>query len=92
MTLADFDYANDIALFEETDVKMAKTTEAIREIAEKLGLKMSYNKTEIMSIGQASGYNPIVPLALGNDGLIKVVGHFSTLQPSAVSIGPMSKS
>ena len=47
--LADLDYADDTALFEETDVKMAKTTEAIREIAGKLGLKMSYKKTEIMS-------------------------------------------
>ena len=32
-----------------------------------------YKKTEIMSIGQASGSNPIVPL--GNEGLIKVVDH-----------------
>ena len=43
---------------------MIKTTEAIREIAGKLGLKMSYKKTEIMSIGQASAFNPIVPLSI----------------------------
>ena len=36
---------------------MANTTEAIRAIAGKLGLKMSYKKTEIMSIEQASGSN-----------------------------------
>ena len=35
--LADLDYADDITLFEETDVEMAKTTEAIRAIAWKLG-------------------------------------------------------
>ena len=46
--LADLDYADDIALFEETDVEMAKTTEAIRATAGNLGLKMSYKKTEIM--------------------------------------------
>ena len=37
--LADLDYADDIALFEENDVEIAKTTEVIREIAGKLGLK-----------------------------------------------------
>ena len=59
MKLVALDYADDIALFEEIDVEMAKTTEAIRAIAWKLGLKMSYIKTEIMSIGQASGSNLI---------------------------------
>ena len=49
--LADLDYADDIALFKESDAEMANTTEAIRAIAGKLGLKMSYKKTEIMSIG-----------------------------------------
>ena len=44
--LADLDYADDIALFEETDVKMVETTEAIRVTAGKLGLQMSYNKTD----------------------------------------------
>ncbi|XP_072018477.1 scavenger receptor cysteine-rich domain-containing protein DMBT1-like [Amphiura filiformis] len=39
--LADLDYANDIALLEETDVKMAETTEAIRVTAGKLGLQDS---------------------------------------------------
>ena len=75
--LADLDYADDIALFKETNVEMAKTTEAIREIAGKLGLKMSYKKTEIMSIRRASISNPTVPL--GNEGLIKVVDHFKYL-------------
>ena len=53
--LADLDYADDIALFEESDAKM---TEAIRVIAGKLGLKMRYRKTEIMSIGQTRGSTP----------------------------------
>ena len=56
---------------------MANTTEAIRAIAGKLGLEMSYKKTEIMSIGQASASNPIVPL--GNEGRIKVVSYFKYL-------------
>ena len=75
--LADFDYDDDIALFEESYVKMARTTAAIRAIAGKLGLKMSYKKTQIIPIGQASGSNPNVPL--GNEGLIKVVDHFKYL-------------
>ena len=74
--LADMDYADDIALFKETDAEMAETTEAIRDIAGKLGLKMSH-KTKIMSIGQASVFNPVVPL--GNEGIIKVVDHFKYL-------------
>ena len=56
---------------------MAKTTEAIRVMAGKLGLKMSYKKTEIMSIGRASASNPTVPL--GDEGIIKVVDHFKYL-------------
>ena len=56
---------------------MVNTTEIIRAISGNLGLKMSYKKTEIMSIGQSSGSNPIVPL--GNEGLIKVVDHFKYL-------------
>ena len=75
--LADLNYADDIALYEESDADMANTTEAIRAFAGKLCLKMSYKKTEIMSIGQASGSNPIVPL--GDEGLIKVVDHFKYL-------------
>ena len=75
--LADLDYADDIALFEETDSEMAKTTKAIHICAGKLGLKMSYKKTEIMPIGRASASNPIVPL--GNEGNIKVVEHFKYL-------------
>ena len=75
--LADLDYADDIALFEESEVEMAKTTEAIRVMAGKLGLKMSYKKTEIMSIGRASASNPTVPL--GDEGIIKVVDHFKYL-------------
>ena len=43
--LADLHYADDNSLFEETDVETAKTTEAIRAIAGKLGLKMRYKKT-----------------------------------------------
>lgn len=68
--LADLDYADDIALFEETDDKMAETTEAIRKTAGRLGLKMSFKKTEIMPLGQP-GSTPSVPM--GNEGLITVV-------------------
>ena len=75
--LADLDYADDIALFEESEVEMAKTTEAIRVMAGKLGLKMSYKKTEIMSIGRANASNPTVPL--GDESIIKVVDHFKYL-------------
>ena len=75
--LADLDNADDIALFEESDVEMAETTEAIRATAGKLGLMMSYKKTEIMTIGRASVSNLVVPL--GNEGLIKVVDHFKYL-------------
>ena len=48
--LADLDYADDIALFEESETKMAETTEAIRVAAGKLGLQMSFKKTEILPI------------------------------------------
>ena len=37
--------------FEEDEKSMAKTTEAIRQSASKLGLMMSYKKTEILPIG-----------------------------------------
>ena len=37
------------ALFEESDTRMAKTTEAIRTTAAKLELHMSFKKTELMS-------------------------------------------
>ena len=87
--LADLDYANDIAVFEETATEIAQITEAIRDIAGKLGLKMSNKKTEIMSIGRASVSNPVVPL--GNEGIIKVVDHFRYLG-FAVQMGPIPKS
>ena len=69
--------SDDIALFEESEAEMAETTEAIRVTAGKLGLQMSFKKTEIMPLGQASVPNPIVPL--GNEGHIKVVQHFKYL-------------
>ena len=56
---------------------MAETTEAIHDIVGKLGLKMSYKKTEIMSIRRASVSNPMVPL--GNEGIIEVVDHLKYL-------------
>ena len=74
---SDLDYADDIALFEESDSRMAETTEAIRTTAGKLGLHMSFKKTELMSIGKSTSSNPIVPL--GNEGNIKVVEHFKYL-------------
>ena len=76
--LADLDYAGDIALFEESETKMAETTEAIRVAAGKLGLQMSFKKTEILPIQlQSSKATPAVPL--GNEGIIKVVDHFKYL-------------
>ena len=51
-TLSDLDYADDIALFEENEQNMAETTEAIRKSASRLGLMMSYKKTEILPVGQ----------------------------------------
>ena len=75
--LADLEYADEIALFEDSDAEIANTAEATRAIAGKLGLKMSYKKIEIMSIRQAIGSNPIVPLR--NEGLSNVVEHFKYL-------------
>ena len=75
--LADLDYADDIALFEAFEAAMAETTEAIRNIAGKLGLQMSYKKTEILPIGSATTSNPVVPL--GDEGNFKVVDHFKYL-------------
>ena len=75
--LADLDYADDIALFEASEAAMAETTEAIQNIAGKLGLQMSYKKTEILPIGSATTLNPVVPL--GDEGNIKVVDHFKYL-------------
>ena len=71
-------------------LRWQKTTGAIHEIAGKPGLRMSYKKTEIMCIGQASGSNLIVPL--GNEGLIKIVDHFMYFRAFAVPRGLMSKS
>lgn len=48
--LVDLDYVDDIALLKDSDAKMIDTTEAIRETAGKLGLKMSFKKTEIISL------------------------------------------
>ena len=50
---ADLDYAGDIALFEESETKMAEARAgAIRATAGKLGLQMSCKKTEIHLIQQ----------------------------------------
>ena len=65
------------ALFEENDIKMTKTTEAIRETAEKLGLRMSFKKTEILPVGHTYTAVPTVPM--GDEGNIKVVEHFKYL-------------
>ena len=56
--LADLDYADGIALFKETGAKMAETTEVIRVAAGKLGLQMSFKKTEIMLV------KPVFPILL----------------------------
>ena len=72
--LIDLDYADDKAVLEETDVEMTKTTEAIRAIVGNFDLKMSFKKTEIMSIGRDNSSNPVVPLK--HECLIKVVSHF----------------
>ena len=42
--LSDLDYADDIALFDESENTMAETTEAIRATAGKPGLQMSCKK------------------------------------------------
>ena len=76
--LADWDYADDKALFEELETKMVETTEATRATAGKLGLQMIFKKTEILPIQhQSSKTTPVVPL--GNEGIIKVVDHFKYL-------------
>ena len=76
--LADLDYADDIALFEESENTMAETTKAIRATEGKLGLQMSFKKTEILQIGrQPSKTVPSIPL--GNEGITKVVDHFKYL-------------
>ena len=73
--LADLDYADDIALFEESENTMAETTGAIRATAGKLGLQMSFKKTEILPIHRQPRITiPAVPLE--NEGIIKVVDHF----------------
>ena len=56
---------------------MAKNNEAIRAIAGKLGLKMSYKKSGTMSIGRVSISNSIVQL--NNESLIKVMDRFEYL-------------
>ena len=88
--LADLDYADDIALFEESETKMAETTEAIRVAAGKLGLQMSFKKTEILPIQhQSSKTTPAVPL--GNEGIIKVVDHFKYLGAYSSADGSNAK-
>ena len=56
---------------------MAETTEAIRTTAGKLGLHMSFKKTELMSISKSTSPKPTLPL--GNEGNIKVVEYFKCL-------------
>ena len=48
--LVDLAYADDIALFEESETEMTETTEAIRATAGKHGLQMSFEKTENMPV------------------------------------------
>ena len=71
---------------------MTKTTEAIRAIAGKLGLKMSYIKTWIMSIGRTSR-SPTQSSYLETNVSLKVAWTTSsTLVLSAVPMGPTSQS
>ena len=67
---ADLDYADDIALFEETDVEITKKTEAIREI----GNVVSRWATKRQRSCPSGVSNPIVPL--GNGGLLQVPRSF----------------
>ena len=84
------DYADDIALFEESETKITETTEAIRVAAGKLGLQMSFKKTEILPIqNQSSKTTPAVPL--GNEGIIKVVDHFKYLGAYSSADGSNAK-
>ena len=88
--LADLNYADDIALFEESETKMAETTEAIRATAGKLGLHMSFKKTKILPIQhQSSKITPAVPL--GNEGIIKVVDHLKYLGAYSSADGSNAK-
>ena len=87
--LPDLDYADDIALFEDSDLKMANTTEAIHATAGKLGLKMSFKKTEILPIGHSCTTPSIVPL--GDEGNIKVVQHFKYLGACCSADGTNTK-
>ena len=88
--LADLDYADDIALFEESETKMAETTEAIRVAAGKLGLQMSFKKTEILPIQHQSS-NPTPAVPLGNEGIIKVVDHLKYLGAYSSADGSNAK-
>ena len=49
--LADLDFADDIALFEETWRGMQQLTSKIEEVASKVGLYMNTGKTKLMKIG-----------------------------------------
>ena len=88
--LADLYYADDIALIEEAENTMAETIEAIRATAGKLGLQMSFKKTEILPIGlQPSKTVPAVPL--GNEEIIKVVDNFKYLRAYCSADGTNAK-
>ena len=80
--LSNLDYADDIALFETNERNMSDTTEAIRKSAGKLGLMMSFRKTEILTVGPSSSQKPNVPL--GDEGNIKVVENFKYLKVRTV--------
>ena len=72
-----WDYVDDIALFEESDTRMAETSESSGLQLETLGCIMSFKETELMLIGKSTSPNPIIPLE--NEGSINVVEHFKYL-------------
>ena len=67
---------------------MAKSTEAIRKSASKLGLLMSYKKTEIFPVGQGN-IKPNVPLSDEVD--IGVIEHFKYLDMYCSADGTITK-
>ena len=70
-----------------TEVEMTKISEAIGAIARKLGLKMSYKKTQITSNGV-----PTPSFHLETKISSRLWTTSSALKVSAVPMGPMSKS
>ena len=58
--LADLDYADDIALITESKDDLQELTNKLGDVAWKVGLSISHEKSKVMSIGtQTQNSNPI---------------------------------